>query len=70
MSPRPKTAPEQKLFDGEMNPDPAGMRIVKRKRFCQIMREGKRMCRLEPEEREAVVRVCEMIERRTKEMEK
>lgn len=56
-------------MNGEpLNPDKYWMMMVKRQRFCKIMREGKRICRLEPEERDAVVALCERIEKRTGEL--
>lgn len=53
--------------------DPIGttkeeLAIIKRQRFCKILREGKRICRLEAEEREAVMALCDMIEKRTARM--
>jgi hypothetical protein len=39
---------------------------VRRERFCKLLREAKRVLKFSPEERRAVVELCEMIERNTK----
>lgn len=64
------TKAEDKLFDGEINPDKEAMALVKRRRFCRILREGKRICRLSAHERFAVIELCEMIEKATNAMER
>ncbi len=64
------TKASDKLFEGEMNPDKEAMALVKRRRFCKILREGKRICRLGEHERFAVIELCEMIEKATDRMER
>lgn len=36
---------------------------LRRERFCKLLREGKRILKLSPEERAKVIELCEMIER-------
>lgn len=38
---------------------------ARRLRFCKLLREGKRVLKLAPDERQAVVALCKMIERNT-----
>jgi hypothetical protein len=39
---------------------------VRRERFCKLLREAKRILNFSPEERQAVIELCKMIERNTK----
>lgn len=43
--------------------------IVRRKRFCSIMREGKRTLKLPQNEREMIVELCDVMDAETKRME-
>lgn len=47
---------------------PPEIALARRERFCQILREGKRMCKLESEERAAVVELAIRLEKRNKEL--
>lgn len=44
--------------------------IGRRKRFCKILREGKRVVKLSHDEKALVVAACALIEKNTKAIEK
>lgn len=43
--------------------------LARRKRFIAIVREGKRICKLLPEERELVIQLCKLMEKNHKNFE-
>lgn len=51
------------------NCDDVKQSIARRKRFAELLREGKRACKLDAEERTAVIALALQLEKRTREIE-
>lgn len=56
-------------YSNPSHPEHREWLTARRKRFTAILREGKRCCKLSPDEREKVIELCNLIEKNTKELE-
>lgn len=52
------------------HPEHKSWLVARRKRFTSILREGKRVVRLEDDERRLVIELCDKVDRRTREIER
>lgn len=55
-------------YNDPRNPEHINWLIARRERFCKIVREGKRVCRLLPLERELAIQLCKLVEAETKKL--
>ena len=52
------------------HPEHKAWLVSRRRRMIWILREGKRACKLSPEERQEVIKLCDLLEKNTKELER
>lgn len=56
-------------YNNPDHPEHKDWLLSRRKRFAEILREGKRICKLEPHERDLAVQLATAIEKTNKKME-
>jgi hypothetical protein len=56
-------------YSNPSHPEHKPWLAARRRRMIWILREGKRTCKLLPEERQKVIELCDLMEKNTKELE-